>query len=207
MSFVQKKRDSKFFKSVKFTGTFFSLLIVMFLMASCQKADGQKVGKSSGSDKNSLSNKVGPRVGFKAPNFTLPDLDGNQISLSDLKGHVVMLNFWATWCGPCKIEMPSLQELEDQLSGKKFKILALSNDYQGVRIVKPYIEKYGYTFTNLIDKNFEVNDMYKVHSIPTTMLIDQDGVITNKFFGARNWSSSRYKDLITKLIKSGSNSE
>lgn len=175
------------------------VMITSLLFAACQQREGGGETHVMGTKTNQ---QVAPRVGYIAPNFTLRDINGNQVSLSDFKGQVVMLNFWATWCGPCKMEMPSMEDLQQELQGKNFKMLAIANDDEGESIVKPYIEQGGYSFQVLVDNTFTANDAYNITSIPTTVLIDQEGIITNKLFGARNWTHPSYKDLILNLIKS-----
>tara|TARA_B100000315_G_scaffold253581_1_gene292662 strand:+ start:4128 stop:4676 length:549 start_codon:yes stop_codon:yes gene_type:complete len=143
-----------------------------------------------------------PRVGFRAPTFSLPDLHGNEVSLSDFRGKVVLVNFWATWCGPCVIEMPSMEKLYREFQNEGFEILAVSNDTQGQMITKPFKEQFGLTFPILHDLQHEVNAAYHIRSIPASMLIGKDGVITYRVPGARDWYSEKARDMIRHLLGS-----
>lgn len=141
------------------------------------------------------SNNVGERV--KAPDFTLPDLNGNEVSLSDFRGKVVFLNFWATWCPPCRKEMPSMEVLYQRLKDKDFELLAVSLDRQGSSAVEPFIRDYGLTFPILLDLNGDLARTYKVRGIPSTFIVDKEGLIAERVVGARDWSSP---DSIEKFL-------
>ncbi len=130
--------------------------------------------------------KNGIEVGKNAPNFELAKLDGTKVKLSDLKGKKVILNFWATWCGPCKQEMPDMEAFY-----KKHKtdveILAVnytaSEGANGEEKVKKFAEEKGITFPILLDKDITVTTTYKVITIPTSYFVDTKGVIQDKFIG------------------------
>lgn len=126
-------------------------------------------------------------VGQKAPDFTLKDLDGNKVSLSNFRGKVVLLNFWASWCPPCRAEMPAMNKLNEQLKKRGFVILAVSTD-RSVFDVKEYLSKNPVNFPVLIDQNLNVSrNLYKVFMMPTTFLIDRKGFIVRKYFGEQDW--------------------
>jgi len=139
--------------------------------------------------------------GKKAPNFSLKDLQGRPRELKDFKGKVVFLNFWATWCGPCKEEMPSMEELWKQFKDKDFVFLAISVDYAGMKPVKEYIEKHRYTFLVLIDPGGKALDLFQVRGIPTTFLIDQKGGLIGRAIGPRDWNHPEVKSLLKILIE------
>jgi len=139
--------------------------------------------------------------GKKAPNFYLEDLQGKKWELKHFKGKVVFLNFWATWCGPCKDEMPSMEELYKQFKDKDFVFLALSVDYAGVKPVKDFIEKHRYTFPVLIDPKCETLDLFEVKGIPTTFLIDKKGIIIGKAIGPRDWKRSEAVSIVNLLLE------
>ncbi|MBY0120524.1 redoxin domain-containing protein [Bacillus sp. S/N-304-OC-R1] len=119
----------------------------------------------------------GIRVGLKAPDFELKDLDGKAVRLSDFKGKKVMLNFWATWCPPCKAEMPAMQKFFEE-SGDEIVILAVNIDPENN--VAGFVKQMGVQFPVLLDKNEQVNSKYKILSIPTTFFIDENGIIKHK---------------------------
>ena len=117
-----------------------------------------------------------------APNFSLRDINGKQVSLDDYKGQVVLLNFWATWCGPCKVEMPHLQAMYTDLSDKGFVVLAVStDDARNASKVKPFIKKNKYTFPVLFDKDSSVLNKYNPEQVlPYNVLIDSSGEVVWK---------------------------
>lgn len=127
-------------------------------------------------------------LGQKAADFTLKDINGNPVSLSSFRGKVVLLNFWATWCPPCKAEIPSMNKLQQMLKSKGLVILAVSTD-RAVADVKDFLKKNPVTFTVVVDYNLSVSrSLYKVFMMPTTFLIDKRGVIVKKYFGEQDWT-------------------
>lgn len=127
--------------------------------------------------------------GVKAPDFTLPGLDGTMVRLSDQKGKVVFLNIWATWCPPCVEEMPSMEKLYQKLKGEDFEILAVSIDKNGAEAVAPFMKKYNLSFTALIDSKESLKYKYQTTGVPESYIIDKNGMIVEKVIGPRNWAS------------------
>ncbi|MDC3415021.1 redoxin domain-containing protein [Aquibacillus sp. 3ASR75-11] len=120
----------------------------------------------------------GIQVGQIPPNFTLETLDGNKIQLSDLKGKKVFLNFWATWCPPCKQEMPEMQKFYEKYSDEVEVIALNATGYeQNMADIQKFVTEGSYTFPILLDKELKVIEMYKVLTIPTTYFIGTDGKI------------------------------
>ncbi|RFU70407.1 TlpA family protein disulfide reductase [Peribacillus saganii] len=132
-------------------------------------------------EKKKVDNLPGLKIGAKAPDIQLSDLDGNTVKLSDLKGKKVMLNFWATWCPPCKEEMPAMQDFYNEMDDNEA-ILSVNIDPEND--VKDFAGKMGITFPIVLDHGGKVYDSYQVISIPTTYFIDSDGIIREKFIGA-----------------------
>lgn len=131
---------------------------------------------------------------IKAPDFTLQDIHGNQVSLKDFEGKVIILDFWATWCAPCIKEMPILQDLYNTHKERGFEIVGVSVDQQGVLVVKPFIEEQGLTFPNLIyteemaanygEGNPEIFEAYgPLQGIPSVFIINKKGEIIQKYVG------------------------
>ncbi|NIO06787.1 MAG: redoxin domain-containing protein [Deltaproteobacteria bacterium] len=141
-------------------------------------------------------------VGDEAPNFRLRDLTGNVVSLSQLRGKVVLLNFWATWCGPCRVEMPMMEQLYRTLPRQEFEILAVSTDPQGAVVTRPFQEDVGLTFPILHDPDMRTGLTYGARSLPMTFMVDRRGIVRQKIFGARDWHSPEARDLIQRLMKS-----
>ena len=135
-----------------------------------------------------------------APDFTLPDLDGRAIRLSEFKGKVVLLNIWATWCLPCVEEMPSMEKLHQALRGDGFAILAVSIDESGAKTVAPFMKKHNLSFTALTDTKGIVKNLYRTTGVPESFIIDKKGIIVEKIIGARDWSSPVVIDYFRNLI-------
>lgn len=129
------------------------------------------------------SGEEGPQVGKTAPDFKLLGLDGKTVSLRDFRGQPVMLNFWASWCGPCRYEMPFFEQIHAEWSGKGLVILAV-NIGENVTTVREFIDESGFTFPILLDSNQNVTLRYNVRSIPTTFFLDRSGVIQDVKVGA-----------------------
>jgi len=142
-----------------------------------------------------------PDKGTVAPDFALVTLDGKTVRLSDYRGQVVFLNFWATWCPPCRNEMPSMEKLHKVMKDHNFVILAVSIDQKTIYHIESFIKKGGYSFPVLHDVTKEVAANYGVSSIPTTLIIDKDGVITSRIIGGRAWDSNKAVDYFKTLAK------
>ncbi|MCK4738434.1 MAG: TlpA family protein disulfide reductase [Deltaproteobacteria bacterium] len=142
-------------------------------------------------------------AGSEAPNFTLPDLEGNLVSLSDFKGKVIFLNFWATWCETCTEEMPSMEYINKVYELYPFEIIAISVDDADAQILKDFREKFKLTFTILHDRKGNIKDAYKTTGVPETFFIDQNGIIAEKVQGARDWSQLVNLRMLTELFATG----
>lgn len=142
-------------------------------------------------------------AGGKAADFKLEALDGSTVSLDQLKGKVVFLNVWATWCGPCREEMPSMETLYDEFrANRDFVMLAVSQDTKGKVVVAPYVEKNGYHFKILLDPENKVGEAYEVSGVPETFIIDRQGRIVAHHMGAFDWSRPDVKDALKQLLES-----
>ena len=123
-----------------------------------------------------------PLVGSPAPEILLKDLQGHEVRLSDLRGKVVLLNFWATWCKPCKEEMPAMQAAYDKLRGEGFVVLAV-NELEDAEKVIEHIRTHGHTFLVVMDHDNRVANRYGVVGLPASFLIDQQGIVREHIFG------------------------
>jgi peroxiredoxin len=124
-----------------------------------------------------------PVVGAPAPDFSLQDLSGNAVTLSSFKGQVVLINFWATWCGPCRIEMPAIEQRYAAHKDRGFVVLAVNLD-EPQADVSAFAESFGLTFPVLLDPGARVNDLYRVRGYPTTLIVDREGMIAKLHIGA-----------------------
>ena len=131
--------------------------------------------------------------------FNLLDLTGKRVMLSDFKGKIVFLNFWTTWCPPCREEMTSMQKLYTRFTDKDFAMLAVSMN-EPASVVKKFFTDYNLTFTSLLDSEGEIGARFGVRAIPTTYIIDRDGAIIGKAFGPRKWYGQKAIALFEHLI-------
>ncbi|MGH7471713.1 MAG: redoxin domain-containing protein [Longimicrobiales bacterium] len=160
------------------------------------------IGSAAAPDIIPVAGRSAVKLAEPAPNFQLRDLDGHLVSLSDLRGKVVLLNFWATWCGPCRVEMPAMEQLYRMFSRKDFEILAVSTDAQGVAVTRPFQQAYHLTFPILHDADYRVGLMYGARSLPMTFMVDRQGIVRHQIFGARDWGASEAQQLVQMLMKS-----
>jgi len=137
----------------------------------------------------------------QAAYFSLKNLAGDEVSLDQLKGKYLLINFWATWCGPCKIEMPSLQALHERFKSENFEVLAISNDMFGEKVVRPYIEANHFAFPVLLDQNLKVSHQYGVVTLPTSFLVDPEGKIIGVLNGAIDWQEPETLLYFESLLK------
>lgn len=138
------------------------------------------------------------REPVEAPEFTLKNLDGESVSLSDMKGSYVFLNFWATWCPPCREEMPSMDTMYHELSDIDFEVLAVDLQ-ESEQTVRTFVESNKYTFPVLLDSRGRVGSQYNVRSIPTTYLIDDEGFAVAFLVGSRLWDTEEVYEVMRAL--------
>ncbi len=142
------------------------------------------------------------REKIEAPDFTLKNLEGQEVSLKDLRGKLVFLNFWATWCGPCRIEKPTLEKLYQEFKDKGLVILAVSIDQgDSIQLVRSYMEEHKLSYGSLLDPENAVGKMYAVRGIPVTYLIDGEGTIIGAAMGARLWDKKEARKLVAYLLE------
>lgn len=115
-------------------------------------------------------------TGLPAPDFTLKDLEGNQVSLSDFRGKTVFINFWATWCGPCRAEMPEIESIHQEYKDQDVVVIGIDL-FEPEDAVRQYTQEGGYSWIFVIDTTGEVTANYEVTAIPTSFFIDSDGII------------------------------
>ncbi|MGA2384331.1 MAG: TlpA disulfide reductase family protein [Gemmatimonadales bacterium] len=140
-------------------------------------------------------------VNSSAPAFQATDLKtGQPVTLADFKGQVVLLNVWATWCEPCKIEMPSMEQLEKELGPQGLKIVAVSIDEGGADVVRQFARDYGLTFRILRDPSGRIQRIYQTTGVPESFVINRRGIIVKKVIGAADWDATVNKDLVRRLL-------
>ncbi|MBW6484939.1 MAG: TlpA family protein disulfide reductase [Syntrophobacterales bacterium] len=154
-----------------------------------------------GKDSFFTSHKPRVKVGMPAPNFTFPGLDGKNISLADFKGKVVFVNIWATWCPPCREEMPSMEKLHQELKGKDFEILAVSIDTAGAAAVAPFMKEYKLSFPALLDPEGRIKNLYGTTGVPESFIVNKEGLIEEIVIGPRDWFTPEVVRFFRNLIQ------
>jgi len=142
-----------------------------------------------------------PRTGDPAPEFRLPTLDGGSISLSDLRGKVVMVHFWATWCPPCVEELPTLDQFARSPTGRDVELLAISVDETGPDAVREFMQRNRLTLPVLLDPDKTVASSYGTFKFPETYLVDRNGIIRHKIIGGVDWSRPEARELIEAFLR------
>ena len=146
------------------------------------------------------------KVGAQAPDFRASTLAAGpaaapEKTLADYRGQVVLLNIWATWCGPCRVEMPSMQALHKELGPRGLKVVAVSIDDAGTeRKIQDFAREYGLTFEILHDPAGAIQKAYQTTGVPETFVIGKDGVIRKKEIGAANWNSASRRAVVQSLL-------
>jgi cytochrome c biogenesis protein CcmG/thiol:disulfide interchange protein DsbE len=152
--------------------------------------------------------------GAKAPDFSALDLKGTPTSLEAFRGTVVLLNIWATWCAPCKEEMPSIQRLFEKVPDADFRVLAVSIDRVGSDHdpkdplggkLRAFADSLGLTFTILHDPTGEISDTYRTTGVPESFILDREGVIRKKVTGPMAWDAPQNVQFINGLLERKSN--
>jgi peroxiredoxin len=151
-------------------------------------------------------------AGAEAPGFDAHTLDGVPVTLADYEGKVVLLNVWATWCAPCREEMPSMQRLRQAISDPDFQVVAVSVDADAPGVlgylgrpggdVEGFVEELGLTFDILRDPSGRIGETYQTTGLPETFLIGRDGVIYRKVAGGTLWDAPEYQELVQRLLGS-----
>ena len=139
-------------------------------------------------------------VGMPAPDFTLVDRKGKTWTLSELKGQVVFINFWATWCPPCREEMPSMQSLYMMMPVEKFKMLAILNK-DDPSLADSFASKFRISMPILDDQNNQVGPKYGLTGVPETFIVDKRGILREKFIGPASWDAPGYVQMLMKYIQ------
>ncbi len=139
--------------------------------------------------------------GRPAPDFTVRDLAGRETRLSDLKGKVAMVNFWATWCPPCREEIPSMAALNRLMAGRPFQILAISIDEGGKEAVEAFFRQSGNELPAYLDTNRAIGRMYGITGVPETFIINRNGVIIKKIVGPIDWNAPEVVRFLNEAMQ------
>jgi peroxiredoxin len=159
-------------------------------------------GTAFASDPFAQMGVVKPQVRMEAPAFDLNDIKGGRKGLTDFKGKVLLLNFWATWCPDCREEMPSMEELWEKYKSKGVIIIAVAVGSRR-REVESFARKLGLTFPIVLDSDGAVRRDYEVTALPMTYIIGKDGKISGRMYGGREWAGEGADTLMEHLLKQG----
>lgn len=142
-----------------------------------------------------------PAEAFIAPEFTVPSLTGGAVKLSNYRGKVVFINFWATWCATCKVEMPSMEKLYQRFKDRGFEMLTISVD-KDRSLIEPFMQEYALTFPVLLDPDSQVaKRKYKTTGVPETFIVNREGIIVHKAIGPRDWATEETMAAFEELLR------
>lgn len=195
-------------KSTTVTGLIIGALILMVLAVMVYTRSGSILPTVMVSDGNRIDRLFYEMGVLKIPNIAPPmdiilkDLDGKTVKVSDLKGKIVFLNFWTTWCPACRVEMPSMERLHKRLADKDFAMVAISMQESATQ-VSTFFKEYRLSFISLLDSDGDVSSRFGAFSVPTTYILGKDGGIIGRAVGAREWDSKEAIALFEHLIDKG----
>jgi len=172
--------------------TLVSVLVLVLLSTACS------AGSESFGGGSTTAPVEGVGIGGIAPDFQLPNLDGQAVSLGNLRGEPVLINFWATWCPPCRSEMPYIQEIYEEWADKGLVILAV-NIGESSSTVEDFMQSQNLSFTVLLDTKSDVAQKYNITGIPTTFFMDKDGIIQDRLVGAFQ-SKAQIEGRLSKIM-------
>jgi peroxiredoxin len=172
---------------------------VVFLIFLPSQAEAQVSAEAARTLRDANIQVLGQRI--DPDDFTLPLLAGGNVNLSSYRGKVVILNFWATWCPPCRTEMPSMEILYQRFNAQGLEILAVDTG-ENASTVQQFINSAGYTFPVILDSANRVSSVYGIRAIPTTFIIDREGKIIGYVVGSIMWDNQRVITAIDTLLKS-----
>ena len=160
---------------------------ISLLLASCNK--------------NVANTTVTIKENSPAPEVTITGINGAAVKLSELKGKVVLLNFWATWCPPCRDEIPSMVKLNNIIGGKSFQMLAVSIDEGGRAAVESFLKSSGMNLPAYIDSDNRAARTYGIKGVPETFIIDKQGILVKKIIGPIEWDNPEVVAFLDNLMK------
>jgi len=170
------------------------IFLIMFGMlltlSACNKTEPVTTASSIAKEKSA------------APEISVTSItDGSTLKLSDLKGKVVLLNFWATWCPPCREEMPSMMKLNSAMAGKPFQMVAVSMDEGGKPAIESFFKESGFNLPTYLDKDGSASKVYGLTGVPESFIIDRQGVLVKKIIGGIPWDSPDVASFLEGLMK------
>jgi len=180
-------------------------LALFLVSASCSSSDpdddasGGKVRAPGFIELTPVGEVPAPKVGRPAPDFTLPDVDGKPVSLHDYDGKYILVNFWGTWCPPCRAEMPDMQIVYEELKSQGLEIIGVDAPPDTEEDVRTFVTRGGFTWVFVMDKTWEVARTYRIGAFPSTFFLDKDHVVRQVRVGAMNEKELRVR--LSKLME------
>lgn len=180
------------------------LLLVLSLSfaVSCRRGEQTATGTAGYGEKKAApaATTTGTEVGTMMPEYSAMWLDGSRFDLAERRDKVVLLNIWATWCGPCRFEIPELQTLHDRYKAKNFEVVGVSVDESGVEAVKEFVAEQKMTYPIALDAEGKLANMLQTSVLPTTVLLDRSGKIVWKRYGLIEKDDEELKGAIEKAL-------
>ncbi|MEE9614263.1 MAG: TlpA disulfide reductase family protein [Thermodesulfobacteriota bacterium] len=179
-----------------------ALVAAAALMASAAGAAAGAAAPAATEDTGSEFGVITPKVRVEAPAFTLTDVEGEERSLEEFRGKLVLLNFWGTWCAPCRREMPALEKLWKEFGESGLVVVGVAGDRgrKGMQKVKEFRDTHSLTFPLLLDSEGDARKDYEIMALPTSYLIGRDGKFLGKILGEKEWDGEEAKELIIELL-------
>ncbi|UVI28053.1 TlpA family protein disulfide reductase [Paenibacillus spongiae] len=174
-----------------------TLVLLGVILVLALAAVYQNKGKSD--EAITASTEMKPKPGFVAPTLNLPDLDDQKVPVAGKRDQLLLINFWASWCGPCELEAPDLQELSEEYKADMVLLGINATSYDKERQAREFVEEYKFTFPILMDRDGKATDLYKITTFPTSLLVDRDGIVRERVVGVI--SKKEWQSKIEKWIK------
>ncbi len=172
------------------------LAAALMLAATAPGRSGAEPAKAGGMEQFTLNDPPLP-----VPETRFLDAAGKEVTLADFKGRALLVNFWATWCGPCIEEMPSLDRLQAALGGKDFTVLTINEDRRGAAVAGPFLEKHGLKHLGIhADRQMALARAFGLHGMPSSYLIDRNGKLIGSLVGPAEWDSPAAKAMIRRQL-------
>jgi peroxiredoxin len=209
MSTMQKSQTFKEKKNAALIpfGVLFTLLVIVYATTRSEinsRPELMQAGQETSAPKTAKESQppaAGPMEGKQVPDFDLPTMDGKHIKLADLKGKMLFINIWATWCAPCREEMPSMEALYRQLKGPNFEMIAISVDKDREKSVAPFAKELGLTFPILYDPTSATANKFKITGVPETYLVAGNGLIIHHLVGPTKWDKPEIISALKQMVE------
>jgi peroxiredoxin len=178
------------------------LLVLVVVIAGCKRGEKAAGGARGASDPktSTAATATGTEVGAAMPDYSAMNLDGSKFDLVSRRGKVVLLNVWATWCGPCRFEIPELQRIHDAYAARGFEVVGVSVDESGIESVKQFVDEQKMRYPVALDPQGQLANLLQTSVLPTSVLVDRGGKIVWKKYGAILEKDQELDEAIRKAL-------